>query len=786
MNRVLLFILAVIILVSISWFRSGRAQDVSSLTEEQKAALREQLGNGQLPLPSTNMLQNRGLYTSQPMFDSTPPTRIPETETSDQPAQQSTTATTANPDHHQMTPFARLKPFGRDLFHGPREATPPSDVTAARDYILGPGDDLIIYLWGRAEQEYRLTIDREGKVFVPRIGTMVAWGKSVDDFEIYAKQQFSKAFSDFSLSVSLGGIRSIRIYLTGEVVRPGAYTVSSLTSLYNALFLAGGPTESGSMRSIRLMRGGKEETAVDLYKFLLEGNNSSDVRLQSGDAIFVPVAGHRVAIRGEVRREAAYELIGGETATDLLRLAGGATPTAHLNRVMLERINSAGEWEVIDLNLSKDSTEERFDMPLVDGDRATVYSIFDLKRNMVAIDGHVKHPGYYERTDSTRVSDLICRGELQPYDVFYDRANLYRRYSDWRIEVIPVNLTAVISGDTLQDIVLQDRDSLHVYSIQEVSWNKYVYIEGEVTKPGQYPLYDNMTVKDLIFLSGSYTRAASLLQAELARVNQEGKVTLRYISLNQLSLATEQLQEDDRIFVRRIPEWQIHRSVTIEGEVQFPGQYILADRAETLYQLLQRTGGFTETAFPIGTILERSTIGESLDRLGIPDQLRRSSRIIEDSLGNLSYENHFEYESQSVSRIIIDMKTILQSNGRIGDVVLEPGDRIFVPSVPTGISVIGAVGSNGTIQFIAGKKTRYYIDRAGDFTPQADKKGTRLIRASGEVIAGGGSLGKQVAIGDVIVVPTKIEKDHNFWKTFSTVVTATAGALTTALLINKL
>jgi protein involved in polysaccharide export with SLBB domain len=220
--------------------------------------------------------------------------------------------------------------------------------------------------------------------------------------------------------------------------------------------------------------------------------------------------------------------------------------------------------------------------------------------------------------------------------------------------------------------------------------------------------------------------------------------------------------------------------------VQFPGQYILADRAETLYQLLQRTGGFTETAFPIGTILERSTIGESLDRLGIPDQLRRSSRIIEDSLGNLSYENHFEYESQSVSRIIIDMKTILESNGRIGDVVLEPGDRIFVPSVPTGISVIGAVGSNGTIQFIAGKKTRYYIDRAGDFTPQADKKGTRLIRASGEVIAGGGSLGKQVAIGDVIVVPTKIEKDHNFWKTFSTVVTATAGALTTALLINKL
>lgn len=313
-----------------------------------------------------------------------------------------------------------------------------------------------------------------------------------------------------------------------------------------------------------------------------------------------------------------------------------------------------------------------------------------------------------------------------------------------------------------------------------------MYIEGEVTSPGQYPLYDNMTVKDLIFLAGSYTRAASLLQAELARVDQNGKVSLRYVSLNQQALSTVELQEDDRIFIRRIPEWQLHRSVTIEGEVQFPGQYILADRAETLYQLLQRTGGFTENAFPVGTILERSTIARSLDRLGIPEQLRRSSRILEDSLGNLSYENHFDYEPQSVSRIIIDMKTILRSNGRIGDVVLEPGDKIFVPSVPTGISVIGAVGSNGTIKFQPGKKTRYYIERAGDFTPQADKKGTRLIRASGEVIAGGSSLGKEVAIGDVIVVPTKIEKDRNFWKTFSTVVTATTGALTTALLINKL
>lgn len=206
MNRVLLFILAVIILVSISWFRSSRAQDVSSLTEEQKAALMQQLGSGQSSLPIPRTPRDRGLYLGQPIFDSVPPTGRPEIQAQGPgtPAPPQAGGTSAPAQSSPMKLFTQLEPFGRDLFSGPREATPPNDVAAARDYILGPGDDIIIYLWGRAEQEYRLTVDREGKVFIPRIGTIVAWGKSVEDFESYAKQQFSKAFSDFSLSVSLG------------------------------------------------------------------------------------------------------------------------------------------------------------------------------------------------------------------------------------------------------------------------------------------------------------------------------------------------------------------------------------------------------------------------------------------------------------------------------------------------------------------------------------------------------------------------------------------------------
>ncbi|MDX9857961.1 MAG: SLBB domain-containing protein [candidate division Zixibacteria bacterium] len=781
MRKILLFLLLVIILVSLDWFVKLRAQDLSTLTPAQRERLIRELGSGQTATPRPFSSEN-ATYASPTIYDSVP---SPHGPVSSVPTQTSNDATAPDASD-QLQPFDQLRPFGTELFGGPAEAVPPSDITASRDYVLGPGDNVIIYLWGRAEQEYNLTIDREGSVFIPKVGTVPAWGKTVEEFESYARQRFSSVYSEFDLSVSLGRIRSIRIYLTGEVRRPGAYTVSSLTSLFNALYLAGGPTESGSMRAIRLMRGGKEVAAVDLYRFLLQGDNGGDVRLQSGDAIFVPVAGARVAIRGQVRREAVYELAGNETARELLTLAGGATAQAHLDRVMLERINDAGEWEVIDLTLNENPSDSAADMALIDGDRVTVYSIFEAKRNMVAVFGHVKHPGYYERRDSTTVADLIARGSLQPYDVYYDRANLFRRYSDWRIEVVPVNLRAVLDGDSSQNIILQDRDSLHVYAIDDVTWDKYVYIEGEVARPGRYPLYTDMSIQDLVFLAGSFTRSASTLQAELARFDSQGQVSLETVSLARSITTTRLLQEEDRLYIRRIPEWQLHRTVVLEGEIRFPGEYVLADRSETLYQILMRAGGFTQHAFPVGTVLERQSIGQSLERLRVPKLLERSNPIAVDSLGNLHAEVLFDYEPESVNRIIVDMNTIIDSDGRIGDVVLEPGDRIFVPSVPSGISVMGAVGANGTIKYAPQMKVKDYVERAGNFTPQSDKGNTRLIRASGEVYAGGGILGKTVNQGDVIVVPSKIERDSNWLKTLTTAITATTGVLTTVLLIERL
>ncbi|MBD3256930.1 hypothetical protein GF377_00760 [candidate division GN15 bacterium] len=784
MTRGWFWILLVIILVCLNWFNELAAQNLSSLSEKQKAELIRKYGN-QIPKPSGGES-----YQTPPIFDTTInpvlPDSLIESEALARRHDDSTRLARDSVAGDRMQEFEDLRPFGTELFAGPRERTPPDDIAAAADYMLGPGDKLVVALWGQVEKEYVLTIDREGKVFVPKVGTLIAWGKSLEDFEVQLRRELKRIYSDFHLSLSLGKIRSIRVYLTGEVKHPGAYSVSSLTSLFNALYMAGGPNEQGSMRQIRLMRSGKPVAEVDLYKFLLEGDNSSDLRLETGDAIFVPMAGPRVAIRGKVRRPAIYELKDGQTAANLVALAGQAEADAYLDRVMLERVASREQWEVIDLNLNPETPDDITDLPLMDGDRMTVFSVFDAKQNMVAAFGMVKHPGYYERNDSTRISDILNNAKLQEYDVFYERANLFRRHEDWRTEVIAIDLNRVVSGEASEDLLMQDGDSLHVYSIADVQWDRWVYIEGEVRDPGRYRLYDNMTVEDLIFLAGSYTRGANRLRAEVARYDSLGEVALSQVNLINGEARSKILREDDRVYVRQIPKWQLHRTVVIEGELLFPGEYVLAGREETLYDLITRAGGLTELAFPEGTILERKSIGKNLERLQIPNLLVKSSPVIQDSLGNINRTVLFEYDANSMNRIVLNVRELLASRGERANVVLEPGDRVYIPPQPSGISVLGAVGANGTIKYQGDRKVKDYVKRAGGFSPVADKDGLRLIKANGEVYAGKSTLGMPVDMGDVVVVPTKIKRERDWTQTVTTVLTATASVLTTVLLIDKL
>lgn len=769
-KKILLIVAIMIVLVALNWFEELVAQDLNTLTNEQKTKLLEEYQR-------RSATGNKADYYQSP---------VEIDRGLDQTSDYDSSANLA-PVHPQVTAdtVAKLRPFGIEFFDRTTETSPPADVASLDDYVLGPGDNLIIFLWGRVEKEYNLTVDREGKLFIPTVGELTVWGLTLKQFTQRAQKRFGEVFSDFELTCSLGKIRSIRIYITGEVERPGAYTVSSLVSLFNALSLAGGPNERGSMRLIKLMKQGKAKATIDLYRLLLEGDNSTDVRLESGDVIFVPVAGARVAIEGEIKRPAIYELKGGETAHDVLKLAGHATAEAYLEHVLLERVSNHDQWEVLDLNLSSDDPELIQQVVLQDGDHITVNSIFDAKKNLVALFGLVKHPGYYERNDSTRVSDVLDQSQLQPYDVYMERADLFRRHRDRRVEVISLDLRRVLSGDSAVNILLADHDSIHVYSIDDVWHRRRVYIEGEVNRPGWYPLYDGMSADDLVFLAGSFTRSANRLQAELARIDEAGSVTIDYIGLENNGARAVTLREDDHLFIRQIPNWHVERSIRIDGEVLFPGEYMLTEQGETLCQLLNRAGGYTSEAFPKGLVLERPSIAQYLQRANIPKLLARSQPMVTDSLGRPQRRTEVDYDPSAMTRIIIDTDKISDLLNCNSDIALKPNDRIYVPTIPTGVPVIGAVGVNGTIGFDKGQKVRYYIKRAGSFTRRADKGEVRIIRAGGEVLSGG-ALGKRVELGDMIVVPTRIQKDHNWGKTIGTWLSAATGVLTSVYIVSRL
>jgi len=771
MNKKILFLVFVLLLIAVSWFKPAFCQ--STYQDSLLRQMSQQAG------ANPGVINTEQSYSSPEIYGENPPVNAPDI-IEHKTIEKSVTALS----QHGHDTVAHLEPFGYDLFRAPSELTPPSDVADADEYILGPGDNIIIYLWGRVEKEYDLTVDRQGKVFIPKIGEITAWGMTLGDFTDKAKSKLASVYTDFDISLSLGKIRSIRVYLTGEIKRPGAYTVSSLTTLFNVLYLAGGPNLRGSMRDIRLIRNNKIEKHVDLYQFLLKGDTESDIRLASGDAVFVPITGPRVTISGEVKRPAIYELADAETVSQLLELAGGPTAEAYLDRIMLDRISPDDERVVIDINMKPLSDTNPDDIVLADGDRINVFSVYDMRRNIVAVAGMVKHPGQWERTDSTTLRSLLDKGELLPENVYTERANLFRHYPDQRTEIIPVDLRRVICGEF--DMSLQDLDSLHVYSIEEMRWEKFVRIDGEVKNPGRYHLYENMTVDDLIFLAGNLTKDAYHLRLELARVDTLGRVDSRYLDLSREDMRQIALREDDHLYVRRTPDWFLHRQVTIDGAVRFPGQYSLHSGNETLYQLITRAGGFTDKAFPKGIIFKRHSIGHDLLRQNLPGIISSTEPYQEDSLGVIKKQELFAFNPDNMNRIIVDMEKILKSCGHDGDIRLHAEDIIYVPEIPSGISVMGAVAANGTIKFEPNRRVSYFIQRAGNFTNQADKSATRLIKADGQVFSGGGTQRKRVEIGDVVYVPTKVRKDRDWLKTVSTTVSILGGIATSVFIIDKL
>ena len=692
----------------------------------------------------------------------------------------------------QLLKETELKLFGHDIFEGAGEVFIPGVHDLPPDgYTFGPGDHILVNVWGRVDLELDLTIDREGKVFIPQVGELVVAGSTLDTFRDKLDNKLSEAYSDYQLSVSYGKLRQISIYVFGEVNKPGGYTVSSLANLLHALYAAGGITDNGSLRKIQLIRNTQVKNTYDLYDLLLKGDQGKDLKLLSGDVVYVPVTGPLVSIAGEIKRPAIYELTGSETALTAIELAGGATSEAFLETVSLDRVGPNDSRILRDLDLADLAGFDANNILLQDGDRLTVFSIYDFHENQVYLTGHVKHPGKFGITDSMRISELIDNGKQLKENAYTKRADLFRTDSDGSKTLIPVELDKIMAGDITADLLLKSLDSLVIYSYQHVDREKYVTISGAVKYPGQYKLYNSMRVSDLIFQAGTLSKRAYWVECELARVTDDQvtqilKLDLEDIITNKNAENDIELKEDDCVFIRQKPDWHPVQEVTVEGEVLFPGRYAIKHKDEKMSELIARAGGLTPVAFPKGALYIRSTIEGQVKQRNIGQIIENTKETRVDSTGNIIYDKEVKFDPSLLNRIIIDLPEILKKPGGPSDIALADSDYIYIPPYPSGVQVIGAVAFNGTIAHLKGKKAKYYIGQAGGTTPDGDISGMRLVKPNGKVYYGGKAQKMKAELGDAIIVPSKIKRTTNWGSVLTTTATIVGSVATTIFVVDRL
>jgi len=606
--------------------------------------------------------------------------------------------------------------------------------------------------------------------------------------------------------VLMGRLRTIRVYVVGEVVTPGSYTLSSLSTLYNALFAAGGPSKRGTLRNIQLMRNGKIIRSIDLYDFLLRGDKSQDERLQSGDTIFVPLIGPVVGIAGNVMRPAIYEIKNALTLRELFDLAGGVTSLGYLHRVQIERIVAHEKRIVEDFDLT--GYAKQWDSPglkvnLKDRDLLKVLPILPTTKHIVYLEGHVMRPGGYEFKEGMSLLDLIPSfDELLP-EPYLEYADITRLVPpDFHPETIPFNLEELLKGDKSQNIELKEFDRITVYSRDTLREVPQVTISGEVQKPGKYRLLDNMKVKDLIYDAGNLKRSAYLPEAEITRlIKTEKGVQSEILTINLGEALGENpehnlpLKEDDYVFVRKIPEWYTDKTVSVNGEVKFPGEYSFS-KGEPLSSVLERAGGYTERAYLKGAVFTRESARKKQEeRLQgyisqlEEDILRSQAQVAEATVSDAEAKSLEQSmlvkrellrktkEARATGRVVIVLEPLDTFRGSIYDLELEEGDTLFIPPVPGVVNVLGSVYNQTSIVYTKDKTVDFYLNKVGGPTPDAEGGEIYLVKADGSVISktqkgtfgiawdedenrwvSGGFLASRVEPGDTILVPSKVTR----------------------------
>ena len=459
--------------------------------------------------------------------------------------------------------------------------------------------------------------------------------------------------------------------------------------------------------------------------------------------------------------------------------------------VDIDRIGDDDNRILLTVDLSGEQYDDDSNLVLFDGDRIHVPSMFGLQKNTVTLAGHVKHPGSYELTDSMRVSDLIDCGEQLIRDSYTERANLFRTWPDLTREVYAVNIDGILQGIDSDDYLLMDKDSLVVYSQDDIKREMKVSISGAVRYPGTYEYFQGMRLTDVIFLAGNVLKQAYLLRAEIARINPGKPADMIYVNLEEAiekrdGLKDILLEEDDIVYIRSIPRYRIGQNVTIEGEIEFPGSYALIKENERLLDLFERCGGFTPDAFIEGMVFVRESIVKDVEKHQIRTILASTEATVLDSINRPIPKLTGELDLSRVNRIIIDTKKLFKNPDSPDNLGLRHGDYIYIPQKPSGVQVLGAVASSGTISFEDDKKPKYFINEAGGYTTNANKNQMRLVKANGRIYSGKRAFRKDVALGDIVVVPYKMKKEKEWLRSAVSVAGIMASIATTVFVIDRL
>lgn len=654
------------------------------------------------------------------------------------------------------------KVFGRDIFNTKNLTFEPSvNLATPVDYRLGPGDEVIIDIWGTNQATIRNSISPDGYISIEDIGLVYLNGMTVGEATGYLRKELNRIYAGIDsekpvsqIKVTLGDSRTIQVNVMGEVLVPGTYALSSFSTVFHALYRAGGVNDIGSLRAIQLVRDGKPIATVDVYDFIMRGKTTDDIRLQEGDVVIVPPYEALVKIEGNVKRPMKYEMKNGENVKTLLKYAGGFSGDAYTRALRMIRQNGK-EYQVYTIDDVDYSV-----FPVKDGDKVTAEAILNRFENKLEIKGAVYRPGIYQFGGSLNtVRQLVEKAEGLMGDAFTARAVLHREREDLTREVISVDIKKVLDG-TIPDIPLQKNDVLYIPSIHDLQDMGTITVFGEVARSGELRYADNTTLEDIIIQAGGLKESASTVRVDVSRRIKNNKSTDASSTIGEMySFSLKDgfvidgepgfvLQPYDQVYVRRSPGYQEQVYVDITGEVLYDGTYSLTNKSERLSDLVKKAGGVTQFAYVKGAKLMRQANEEELKRM--EDVFKMMSR----EMGQANMDS-LKLDLDSVYSVGIDLELAMKNPGSSADVVLRAGDKLIVPELSNTVKINGAVMFPNTVAYKDKKSVKYYISQAGGFANNARKSKAFIIYMNGQVAKVKGSGRNMVAPGCEIVVPIR-------------------------------